>query len=92
VVIGFNVMPRVQGDVVTLDISQQSESLDAEISYNTNIHVQRASTTVSGKIGEWIDIGGVTQQQVFKSRGVLSSRTGRQHDSRAVFVKVEESP
>jgi hypothetical protein len=86
---GIYVLPRVAGDRVTLDISAQRESLSGRAHGGTN--VQSLVTTVSGRLGEWIEIGGVSrdasaQQSVLLGRAATTAR-----DSRRVLIKVEEA-
>ena len=85
---GFYVLPRVSGDRVTLDVSSQRESLSRRPAGSVN--VQNLVTTVAGRLGEWMEIGGVGQdtsgqQSVLLGRSATSSR-----DSRRVLIKVDE--
>ncbi|MBT8436925.1 MAG: hypothetical protein KJP11_06105, partial [Gammaproteobacteria bacterium] len=57
---GFYVLPRIQGDNVTLQVSPFKNS--QANSRAGNIETQNANTTLSGRIGEWLLIGGVTEQ------------------------------
>ena len=86
--VGFSVLPRVHGDEVTLDISPHADRVSAEQS--GAFDVQRLSTTVSGRLGEWIDIGDVTQTQNQESSGIASEKRSRRADSAHVLIKVEE--
>jgi hypothetical protein len=85
---GFYVLPRVSGDRVTLDISPQRETLAKQP--HRGVNVQSMVTTVSGRLGEWMEIGGIDvdasgQQSVLLGRATTASRSrGR------VLVKVEE--
>jgi len=57
---GFYVLPRIRGDKVILEVSPFKSSQS-----NTggdNIDTQSASTTITGRVGEWLLIGGVTEQ------------------------------
>jgi len=86
---GFYVLPRVSGDRVTLDVSAQRESLSRRQAGSVN--VQSLVTTLSGRLGEWMEIGGVGrdasgQQAVLLGRSATSSR-----DSRRVLIKVDET-
>ena len=59
-VTGFYVLARVRGDNVVLEVSPYKRSRS-----NTeggNIETQSASTTVTGRAGEWLLIGGATEQ------------------------------
>ena len=73
---GFYVRPRVAGDHVILDISAQRESLSSDI--RGGVNVQRAVTTVSGRLGEWIEIGGI-RQDASGQQSVLLGQIGRAH-------------
>lgn len=68
---GFYVLPRLSNDQVTLDISPHSISLNRH--GQQSFDVQQAQTTVRGKIGEWISIGGINQQSHSSSKGITYS-------------------
>ena len=65
---GFYVKPRVSGDQVTLEVSPQRETAGAGGSVNT----QRASSVVSGRLGEWIELGGIVQNRMQQNSGIAS--------------------
>jgi hypothetical protein len=48
------------------------------------------STTVSGRLGEWIELGGSGQQAGGTQRGNLSVGTSEVRDNRSVWLMVEE--
>lgn len=85
---GFHAVPRVVGDTVTLEISPQFDTPARGASGAVNI--QRLSTTASGKLGEWIELGGSAQEESGRERGYTSYGAGSQRDSRRVWLKVEE--
>ena len=58
---GFRVLPRVSGSIVTLEISPQRAAPSAQGGGSCDI--AQMHTTVSGTLGEWIDIGGAVQEQ-----------------------------
>lgn len=87
---GFNVRPRLQGEMVTLDIDPQRETFDEQ--RRGTVNVQRVSTTVSGRLGEWMDLGGISEERSNDSSGILSTRSVRSSDRRGVQVKVELLP
>lgn len=93
---GFSVVPRLSGDRVVLDINPQRQSLEppggpfAGPQGQPVVRTQSAATTVSGKLGEWIDLGGMVQDERRGERGILSSRDAARTDNRRVWVRVEE--
>ena len=85
---GFYVTPRVNGDTVFLEIGAQRDSR-ADLgpgSANTN----RVASTISGRLGEWIELGGVNQSQSADTRGLLSRSSDAGAQERRVYVRVEE--
>jgi len=87
---GFYVEPRLAGDRVTLEISQQADAPLHSRSGLPAAHVQRLATTVSGRLGEWIQLGGVGQEASGDQRGTLNLSTRELRDARAIWLKVEE--
>ncbi|MCB4361549.1 type II and III secretion system protein [Quatrionicoccus australiensis] len=85
---GFYAVPRLNGKRVSLEISQQADSTDA---YGRGaINTQRLSTTVSGRLGEWIELGGGGSQAAGNQGGAMSLSTSEARDNRAVWLMVEE--
>lgn len=84
---GFYASPRVNGEQVTLEITQQSERQDRR--YTGGIEAQRLATTVSGRLGEWIELGGSGRQDN-SQQGGFSVGTADVRDSRSIWLKVEE--
>ena len=83
---GFYVAPRVNGEQVTLDISPQRNTVGSSGSVN----IQQATTTISGRLGEWIELGGVGGQTNASGSGTTYSTRSTSTDNRTIFVKVEE--
>ncbi|WP_341743300.1 hypothetical protein [Azonexus hydrophilus] len=83
---GFHASPRVSGDRVTLEISQQAEQLEGR----GVIAGQRLATTVSGRLGEWMELGGTGQQANTRQGGSYSVGTGQMRDARSIWLMVEE--
>ena len=86
-VTGFSVLPRAYGKQVMLEISPQRDR--PSVQNPSSIDIQQMATVVSGRMGEWIEIGGVGQgraEQVNNSRSITTN--GQQ---RKVLVKVEEA-
>ena len=85
---GIYVTPHVHEDRVTLEIAPQLERIDPAGSGAIETH--RASTTVSGRLGEWIALGG-TSNAVGTTEAELVARTRRQGDNTySVWVRVDE--
>lgn len=83
---GFYAVPHLSGSQVTLEISQQADSTGQHGSVNT----QRLSTTVSGRLGEWIELGGAGQQAAKQENGSFNLSTREVRAQRSVWLKVEE--
>lgn len=86
---GFYAMPRLNGQRVTLEISQQAEEFDPAYGRG-GVNSQRLATTVSGQLGEWIELGGGGRQAAGRQSGAYSVGTGDARDQRAIWLKVEE--
>ncbi|MGQ0510591.1 MAG: secretin N-terminal domain-containing protein [Betaproteobacteria bacterium] len=86
---GFEVVPRLSGDTVHLDIAPQRESFVAGGAPGA-IQSQRVATTVSGRLGEWIEIGGASTSSSRSGSGILSSGESRASGAISTWVKVEE--
>lgn len=85
---GFYVLPRLSGDRVTLDISPQREALSRQVP--GGVSVQSVVTTVSGQLGEWIEIGGISQDGAGRQTLLLGSVATTVSDIRRVQVRVDE--
>jgi hypothetical protein len=89
---GFYVLPRLAGDRVTLEINPQRDT-PARPEQNLppgSVNVQQASTTVSGRLGEWIEVGGVVQGVSNQQTTILGSTRELSSDNRRILLKVEE--
>jgi len=85
---GFEVMPRLAGGQVILEIFQQRETPGP----HGSVQGQRMATTVTTRLGEWVEIGGTTSSAARDDRGIGSASRMRAAESRRVWVKVEELP
>lgn len=90
---GFYVLPRVSGNKVsgervTLFISPHKASLSPE--GGGKINIQQVETTVSGKLGEWMEIGGSTSYEQHKGTGFTYRTKSRSSQSGRTMIKVEE--
>jgi len=87
---GFRVRPRLNGEQVTLEISSRRDSVAQRNAEAFNI--QHIDTVVSGRLGEWMEMGGVGQSRVQAGSSNISRRSASGSDDRRVFLKVELLP
>jgi len=84
---GFYVLPRIRGENVILEVSPFKSSWG-----NTdgdNIDTQSAGTTVTGRIGEWLLIGGVTEQLEQSQSTTGTTISTRGSDNSSIWVKAD---
>lgn len=86
---GFLVLPRINGDNVSLTISprQQSVSQQGGGAFDST----GMETTVTGKLNQWIQLGGVTHQSVSSQSGINYGTRIRDADQNQIWVKVERA-
>ncbi len=75
---GFEVVPRLSGERVLLDIQTGSA------------HGQRAVTTLSARLGEWVEVAGIASERAREDRSIGSASSRRGVEARRVWLKVEE--
>ncbi|HEY5636907.1 MAG TPA: secretin N-terminal domain-containing protein [Burkholderiales bacterium] len=90
---GFDVVPRVAGDTVTLEIAPRRDTFsEPTASGNASpVHSQGVSTTVSGCLGEWIELGASGATVARSSSGFVSSSQARASKNRRIWVRVDEA-
>jgi len=84
---GFEVRPRIHGEQVIVDIRPFRARQTA--GGGGVIEQQSLSTTVSGPLGQWLEIGGAVQSASHNEHGILYSTTGRDRENHTVRLKVE---
>ncbi len=85
---GFYVMPLVNGDRVTLHISPRLEALRGDPG-GASIDTQALSTTVSTQLGQWIDLGAVSERFNDRASGLLRNANIQGHNLHRIWLKVE---
>ncbi len=85
---GFVVVPRIAGERVTLEIRAQRQS--ASPGGGGRFETAEVQTTVSGRLGEWIELGGSRTQSSAASGAGLERSAQTASDDRRVILKVEE--
>ncbi len=78
---GFEVVPRISGENVYLELAPQRETPQS---------FERASSSVTGRLGEWFELGAVGSSATRADRGIASASGARASQSRRIWVKVEE--
>lgn len=84
---GFYALARTQGDNVTVDISPQREILDPHGS--GRIQSTSLVTSVRGRLGEWLELGGTSQQRTTQGGGILRSTRSKDDTQQSLWLKVE---
>lgn len=86
---GFYVLPRVNGDRVTLEISVRDDALVAGDAYPVT-RTRQASSTISGRLGEWLAVGGAEQQNDLDDGTITTRGASHTQERRNVLIRVEE--
>jgi type II secretory pathway component GspD/PulD (secretin) len=86
---GFYVLPRIHGEQVTLQVSPFKQSLSNQ--RGGDINTQSARTTVSGPLGEWLPIGGVTEQTQQSYSGIGSYASTHSRNNTSIWIKAEQA-
>lgn len=87
---GFYAEPQLAGDRVTLTISPTHDTPGAYGPGSAN--TQRLSTTVSARLGEWMDLGSTVEERSGEEAGTLRYSSRGVSAGRRVQLKVEELP
>jgi type II secretory pathway component GspD/PulD (secretin) len=88
---GFYATARLSGETVTLEISPQQQRLRAT-ARGPAVETAGASSTIRGRLGEWLALGAVQESNSSGTTGLLV--WGRQSDSSqySIWIKVDEIP
>lgn len=87
---GFYVTARIIGDRVQLDISTSNDKLseDSQKRRRGVIDTQQLRTTISGTVGEWISLGGISLQDNADSRSYNSKNSSDSNTISDISVRV----
>jgi len=84
---GFYVLPRIRGDNVLLEVSPFKSS---QINTGSdNIEALSASTTITGRIGKWLPIGGVTEQLEQAQSDTGTAIATQSRDNTGIWIKAD---
>jgi len=84
---GFQALPRISGNTVTLEIYVQNDQPGVAV-----VNTQRLLTTVSGRPGEWLSLGGQQRQGTQGASRVLGADSQKLEELSSVQLKVELLP
>jgi type II secretory pathway component GspD/PulD (secretin) len=84
---GFEVVPRVNGNSVVLEITPRLST--TRDSSSTVASFQELSTTVVTRLGEWINLGDIVASRHEVNRTILSDAEESAGERRSVMLKVE---
>ncbi len=84
---GFEVLPRVRGDRVLVEITPRLSSLRNPATGLADF--QELSATVETKLGEWLDLGEILGNRGEVQRAILESATTASGERRRVRLKIE---
>lgn len=82
---GFAVRPRSIGSQIELEITPSI----AQLNQSGFIDFEELMTVVHVNRGEWLDLGGLMQQQDDVSRAILSNQSSTQSQSNQLSIRVE---
>jgi hypothetical protein len=75
---GFEVVPRISGDRVFIEVTPQRQSFDRQ----GGVQEQQVTTSASGRLGEWFELAAIASSE--------SRSSSRLSSSMRIWVKVEE--
>ena len=87
VVTGFYALPRIRGDNVVLEVSPFKNSRSD--TGRGSVETQSATTTVTGRAGEWLFIGGVSEQTERTENAVTSTYATQGSRNTGIWIKAE---
>jgi hypothetical protein len=87
---GFSAVPRLVGDQVTVEISPQFDSPGS--GGRGSVDTQNLTTTISGRLGDWIELGGSAQQMQGDESRMTGKASTEMRDTRSVWLLIEELP
>lgn len=83
---GFHAVPRLSGQRVTIEITQFA---DTATSRRGDADTRQLSTTISGQLGEWIELGGTATSDESQSTELLGRGTRREAGQESIWLRVD---
>jgi type II secretory pathway component GspD/PulD (secretin) len=84
---GFYVLPRLAGGSVILELWAEN----TEGAAGGAVEGQRLRTTVTGRLGEWIEVGSALREAFTRARSLGGSTRSATMEERSVRVRVDEA-
>lgn len=84
---GFAVLPRLNGEEVTLEISPWSD----QMKQSGVIETQSAQTTINTKLGQWVEIGSINEQSQTSDNGLLNYEQAIGQNLTRILVRVDKA-
>jgi hypothetical protein len=84
---GFDVLPRVRGDRVRMEITPRLSTLRDPTTGLADF--QELATTVEVRLGEWIDLGAILGHRSEIDRAILESAATESGERRTIRLKIE---
>jgi type II secretory pathway component GspD/PulD (secretin) len=84
---GFDILPRVHGDRVRMEITPRLSTLRDSATGLADF--QELSTTVEVRLGEWIDLGTILGHRNEIDRAILESAATESGERRTIRLKIE---
>jgi hypothetical protein len=87
---GLHVTPRLRGDGVTLEVASQREDFAPD--GTGGITTSGVDTVVSGRLGEWLPLGGVATTTAGDQSGLLAHTRRRDNAHAGYWIRVDLVP
>jgi hypothetical protein len=82
---GFHVLPRLSGDLVTLELWAENTRSEGPVVVGQDLR-----TTVTGRLGEWIEVGSALHQAETRAREILGASFRAVSEERSLRLRVDE--
>ena len=83
---GFEITPRLTGHQVTMKVSPWSDKMNNQ----GDIETQSASTTLRANLGEWVEIGNISESSQASNTGYLYHSYSTENTKIHILIKVEK--
>jgi len=87
---GFYVTPRLRGGHVTLEVASQREDFTRDGA--GGITTSGVDTVVSGRLGEWLPLGGVAETTAGDQSGLIAHTRRRDNTHTGYWVRIDLVP